>query len=111
MVHILKVKKRIINKPMKRSSSFLIITNVCVCVCVCSVESNSATLWNVATRLLFPWHFPGKNTAVGCHSNSGILPDPGIKPTCLESLALAGRFFATSATWESLMATHDLKVK
>ena len=28
------------------------------------------------------------------------LPDPRIKPTSLKSLALAGRFFTTSATWE-----------
>ena len=28
-------------------------------------------------------------------------PDPGIKPTSLISLALAGEFFTTSATWES----------
>ena len=32
MVHILKVKTRIINKPMKRSSSFIIITSVYVCM-------------------------------------------------------------------------------
>ena len=32
----------------------------------------------------------------------GDLPDPGIKPTFLAIPALAGRFFATSATWETL---------
>ena len=32
------------------------------------------------------------------------LPDPGIKPMSLVSSALAGRFFTTSATWE----THTL---
>ena len=31
----------------------------------------------------------------GCH------PDLGIEPTSLESLALAGGFFPTSATWEA----------
>ena len=29
------------------------------------------------------------------------LPDPGIKPSPLTSLAWAGRFFPTSATWEA----------
>jgi len=29
------------------------------------------------------------------------LPDPGIDPRSLESPALAGRFFTTSATWEA----------
>ena len=33
---------------------------------------------------------------------SGYLPDPGIKPVSLVSLALAGRFFTTSTTWEAL---------
>ena len=34
----------------------------------------------------------------------GDLPDPGIEPVSLTSpaLALAGRFFTTSATWEAL---------
>ena len=32
----------------------------------------------------------------------GDLPDPGIEPASLISLALAGRFFTTSATWEGL---------
>ena len=31
------------------------------------------------------------------------LPDPGIKPTSLMSLALAGRLFTTRATWEFLL--------
>ena len=31
----------------------------------------------------------------------GDLPDSGIKPVSLVSLALAGRFFTTSATWEA----------
>ena len=32
----------------------------------------------------------------------GDLPDPGLEPTSLTSLALSGRFFTTSATWEVL---------
>ena len=31
----------------------------------------------------------------------GDLPDPAIKPLSLMSLALAGGFFTTSATWEA----------
>ena len=31
----------------------------------------------------------------------GDLPDPGIKPAFLMSLALAGGFFTTSATWKA----------
>ena len=33
---------------------------------VCA-ESFSCILWTAAARLLCPWDFPGKNTAVGCH--------------------------------------------
>ena len=33
----------------------------------------------------------------------GYSPDPGIEPTPLAASALAGRFFTTSATWE----THE----
>ena len=57
-----------------------------------------------AARLLCPWNFPGKNTEVGCQNTGGPTPgdlsDPGIELASLESLALAGRFFNTSATWE-----------
>ena len=31
----------------------------------------------------------------------GDLPDPGIKPMYLKSLALAGGFLTTSATWQA----------
>ena len=34
-------------------------------------------------------------------SHSRDLPDPGIEPSSLESPALAGGFFTTSATWEA----------
>ena len=47
--------------------------------------------------------------ALGAHSlnhwypSPGDLPNPGIKPTCLKSpaLALEGRLFTTSANWEA----------
>ena len=54
-------------------------------------------------RLLSPRDSSGMNTAVGLPCPpSADLPDPGIKPTFLAIPALAGRFFATSATWETL---------
>ena len=58
------------------SSIHPFIVCVCVCVCVCSVVPGSLQ----HTRLLCPWDFPGKNTAVDYHSLLlGNLPDPGIK--------------------------------
>ena len=37
----------------------------------------------------------------------GELPNPGMEPTSLASPALAGGFFTTSATWESLRQFHS----
>ena len=52
-------------------------------------------------RLLCPRGSPGKNTGMGCRAFlQGIFP--GIEPESLVSPALAGGFFATSATWEAL---------
>ena len=40
-------------------------------------------------------------------SFSRDLPNPGMEPISLTSLALAGRFFTTSATWESPVLYSD----
>lgn len=59
--------------------------------------------------LFCPWHFPGKNTRVGCRALvQGNLPDPGIKPELLKPPALAGRFLTTSATREASPCFHPL---
>ena len=50
-------------------------------------------------RLLFPWGSSGRNTGLQCPP-LGDLPDPGIEPASLTSLALAGRFFTISTAWE-----------
>ena len=45
--------------------------------------------WTVATRLLCPWNFPGKNTGAGCHFLfQGIFPDPAMEPMSLASLTV-----------------------
>ena len=36
----------------------------------------------------------------------GDLPNPGFEPTSLMSPAMAGRFFATHATWEADLGLH-----
>ena len=47
-----------------------------------SVASNSATPW--PARLLCPWHSPGKNAAVSCHSHlQGIFLTQGSNPGLL----------------------------
>ena len=66
-----------------------------------------ATLWTVAHRAPLSMGFPRQEywSALPCHP-PGDLPDPGIKPASLTSLALAGRFFTTSATLEALVGSY-----
>ena len=46
--------------------------------------------------------FQARILGVGCHSLlQRYLPNSGIELVSLMSLALAGRFFTTSATWEA----------
>ena len=82
-------RNQIIIPPLK------ITLCVCVCVCVCvyvlshfSHVQLFVTLWTIA------------------HQAPLKLPDPGIKLVFLMSPTLAGRFFATSATWEAQKKSH-----
>ena len=61
-----------------------------------------ATLWTSAcqTPLFMGFSRQEHWTGLSCHS-PGDLPDSGIKSMFLMSPALAGRFFATSTTWEA----------
>ena len=63
----------------------------------------SAAPWTVTCQVPLPMKFSWQECML-----SGVpfptpvdLPNPGIKPVSLESPALAGRFFTTSATWEA----------
>ena len=60
--------------------------------------SNSATPWTAARQASLSMGFSRQEywSALPCPA-LGDLPDPGIE---LTSLALAGRFFTTSATWK-----------
>ena len=50
------------------------------------------------TRLLCPWNFPGKNTAVGCHFLlQGIFLTQGLNPHLLQASCIAGEFFTTES--------------
>ena len=61
------------------------------------------------TNLLCPWDSPGKNTRVGCHAILHF-PSSGIEPTSFMSLALAGVFFTTIATWEAHPKTPEVHI-
>ena len=60
--------------------------------------SNSCDPWTVASRLLSPWDFPGKNTGVGCHFlfRGSSQPRDQTWVSCI-----AGRFLSDCATREA----------
>ena len=66
-------------------------------------------LWTVARQAPLSMGFSRQEYRSGLSSPSpGDLPDSGIKPTCLMSLALAGGFFTTSATADG-DCCHEIK--
>ena len=82
-----------------------------VCVCVCTVVFDSfVTLETVAHQTPLSIEFSRQEYRRELpFPPPGDLPNPGIKPTSLESPALAGGFFTTSATWE-VTCYHPLSV-
>ena len=72
------------------------------CVLSRSVVSNSVGLGTVARQAPLSMEFSRQEYRSGLPPPPpGALPNPGIKPTSVASLALAGRFFTTSATWKT----------
>ena len=59
---------------------------------------------DLACEAFCPWEFLGKNT------DPGDLPDPGIEPSSLVSLALTGGFFIASTTFSSTDIKHNFLV-
>ena len=92
-ISIAPLLERIITRPL------------CCAGLVALVVSDSLQPYGPA-RLLCPWDSPGKNTGVGCHALlQGIFPTQGSNSS-LMSPALAGRFYTTSTTWESLQGPY-----
>ena len=81
-----------------------------MCACMLSHFSHfqfSATLWTIACQAPLFMGFSRQEYWSGLLCPSpGDLPDPGIKPMSLMSPALAGGFFATSATWEAHLFSY-----
>ena len=67
-----------------------------------SVVSYSVWPYGLQPANLYPWDSPGKNTRVGCYILlQGIFLTQGLNLHLLHLPALAGGFFAASATWET----------
>ena len=65
----------------------------------------SSSLWTtVARQVPLSMGFSRQEYCGLPFPSPGDLSDPGIEP---ESLALTGRFFITSATWEALQCIHS----
>ena len=83
----------------------------CVCVCVCVVSPFSrvcVTVWAVTHQAPLPMGFSRQEYWSGLPCPPlGDLPNPGIEPVPLTSLALAGGFFTTSATQEAQTSIYS----
>ena len=67
------------------------------------------TLWTISYQAPLSRGFPRQEYWNGLPCPPpGDLPNPGIESASLSSLALAGRFFTTSATWEALPSSLHL---
>ena len=78
---------------------------VCMSVCVSrSIVSDSAIPWTVAHQAPLSMGFPRQKywSGIPCPP-PGDLPNLGDQTCTSMSPALAGRFFTTSATWETLL--------
>ena len=68
-----------------------------------------ATPWTVACQAPLSMGFSRQRYWNGLpFPTPGDLPDPGMEPVSLRSLALAGGFFTASTTWEAHCRTHWL---
>ena len=84
------------------------MTNISTCVCACCMLSHFScvqlcdTLWTVARQAPLPVGFSRQEhySRLPCPLLGG-LPDPGMEPESLASLAMAGGFLTTSTTWEA----------
>ena len=85
-----------------RVSCHPLLTRVYVLICFCHVRL-SVTLWTVAPQAPLSMGFSTQEywSRVSC-CLPGDLLDPGIERICLMSPTLAGRFFTTSTTCESM---------
>ena len=75
-----------------------------LCMYICSVTSDSVTPWTVARQAPLPMEFSRQDYQSRLlFPPPGNFPYPGTERVSLESPALVGGFFTTSATWELVM--------
>ena len=94
---------------ISRHSSFCGTVQIWCYVCVLS--RSVVTQWTVAYQAPLSMGFSRQEYWSRLpFPPPGDLPNPGIEPTFLMSLVLAGGFFTTSATWEAhVLCYSDLR--
>ena len=89
-----------LSNSMCKWSSIPVISAPLIFLLSSSAMSNSVIPWTVATRLLCPWNFPGKNTGVDCHFHlQGIFP---IQGSDRKSPVWQAHLFTTEAPWNPI---------
>ena len=85
------------------ASRFFTTSTTCVCAKLLQLWSDySAMPWTIAHRAPLSMRFSRQEYWSGLLCTPpGDLPNPGIEPASLTSLALAGRFFTSCTTWEA----------
>ena len=78
----------------------------CVCAKPLQLCSTLCNPWTVAPQASLSTGFSRQEYWSVFPCLRGYLPDLVIELTVLMSLALAGRFFTTSATWEALVSSN-----
>ena len=80
-----------------------LMTYVCLCSVASVVSDSFRPLQTAAHQAPLSMGFPRQEYWSGLpFPPPEDLPNPGIEPMSLASLAAAGRFFTTSATWGAL---------
>ena len=73
-----------------------------MCICAQPISCVFVTAWTVACQAPLSLEFSRQEYQSRLpFPTPGHLPDTGIEPTSLGSLALAGRLFTTGDTWEA----------
>ena len=91
------------------ATNFVYILHACMLSCFSLVQLFAA-LRTVACQAPLPMGFSRQEYWSGLpFPPAGDLPNPGIEPTFLTSPALAGGFFTTSATWDSVRNSKILE--
>ena len=77
-----------------------------VCLLSHLVLSNHVVLWTVAHQDPLPWHFPSKNTGMGCYALlQGIFPTRD--QTCVSYISCsAGGYFTWLSHWGFMVKPH-----